>query len=49
MLAALAAARGKGWVDDEYRDPATGRIQASTTYILRVDDAVLETGLYKKF
>jgi cytochrome c len=44
----LAAKEGKGWVDYTYRNPANGKIEPKTTYILRVDDIVLEAGIYKK-
>ena len=44
----LAAAKGKGWVDYQYRNPTNGKIEPKTTYILRVDDVVLEAGIYKK-
>jgi cytochrome c len=44
----LAAAKGKGWVDYQYKNPKSGKIEPKTTYILRVDDVVLEAGLYKK-
>lgn len=44
----LAAAKGKGWVDYQYKNPTTGKIEPKTTYILRVDDVVLEAGIYKK-
>jgi cytochrome c len=44
----LAAAKGKGWVDYMYKNPTSGRIEPKTTYILKVDDFVLEAGLYKK-
>jgi signal transduction histidine kinase len=44
----LAAAKGKGWVDYMYKNPTTGKIEPKTTYILRVDDFVLEAGIYKK-
>jgi signal transduction histidine kinase len=44
----LAARKGKGWVDYMYKNPTTGRIEPKTTYILRVGDAVLEAGIYKK-
>jgi signal transduction histidine kinase len=44
----LAAAKGRGWVDYQYKNPTTGKIEPKTTYILRVDDVVLEAGLYKK-
>ena len=44
----LAAAKGKGWVDYQYKNPATGKIEPKSTYILRVEDVVLEAGIYKK-
>jgi hypothetical protein len=48
-IVGLAAARGKGWVDYQYKDPATGRIEPNTTYILRVGDVVLEACLHGPF
>jgi cytochrome c len=44
----LAKSKGKGWVDYQYKNPATGKIEPKTTYILLVDGVVLEAGLYKK-
>jgi len=44
----LAAAKGKGWVDYQYKNPSNGKIEPKTTYIQRVDDIVLEAGIYKK-
>ncbi|TFW27409.1 cache type 2 domain-containing protein [Massilia arenosa] len=44
----LAKKSGKGWVDYMYRNPVSGKIEPKTTYILRVDDVVLEAGIYKK-
>jgi cytochrome c len=44
----LAAAKGKGWVDYQYKNPTTGKIEPKTTYILMVDGVVLEAGIYKK-
>ena len=44
----LAAAKGKGWVDYMYKNPTSGKIEQKTTYILRVDDVILEAGIYKK-
>jgi signal transduction histidine kinase len=44
----LAAKKGKGWVDYMYKNPESGKIEPKTTYILRVGDAVLEAGIYKK-
>jgi cytochrome c len=43
----LAQRKGKGWVDYQYKNPTTGKIEPKTTYILRVDDIVLEAGIYK--
>ncbi|MRX11526.1 cache type 2 domain-containing protein [Pseudoduganella sp. FT25W] len=44
----LAAKKGHGWVDYQYKNPTTGKIEPKTTYILRVGDIVLEAGIYKK-
>ena len=44
----LAAKKGSGWVDYQYKNPATGKLEPKTTYILRVGDIVLEAGIYKK-
>ncbi|MBY0556950.1 MAG: cache domain-containing protein [Burkholderiaceae bacterium] len=44
----LAAKKGRGWVDYQYKNPASGKIEPKTTYILRVGDVVLEAGIYKK-
>ena len=44
----LAQRSGKGWVEYQYKNPTSGRIEPKTTYILRVDDVVLEAGIYKK-
>ncbi len=44
----VAAKSGKGWVDYTYKNPETGRIEPKTTYLLRMDDIVLEAGIYKK-
>lgn len=44
----LAAAKGRGWVDYQYKNPMSGKIEPKTTYIQLVDGVVLEVGLYKK-
>ena len=44
----LAAKSGKGWVDYSYKNPSNGKIEPKTTYIMRLDDIVLEAGIYKK-
>jgi len=44
----LAQKSGKGWVDYQYKNPVSGKVEPKSTYILRVDDVVLEAGIYKK-
>ena len=44
----LAQRSGKGWVEYQYKNPTSGKIEPKTTYILRVGDVVLEAGIYKK-
>jgi cytochrome c len=44
----LAQKSGKGWVDYQYKNPTSGKIEPKSTFILRVDDVVLEAGIYKK-
>jgi signal transduction histidine kinase len=44
----LAKKDGKGWVDYLYKNPESGKIEPKTTYIERVNDVVLEAGIYKK-
>jgi signal transduction histidine kinase len=43
----LAKAKGEGWVDYTYANPKTGKEEAKTTYVLKVDDIVLCCGIYK--
>ncbi len=44
----LGQGKGKGWVDFQYKHPLSGKIEPKSTYILRVDDVLLEAGIYKK-
>jgi cytochrome c len=44
----MAKKNGKGWVDYHYRNPTTNLIEPKTTYFVKVDDVVLEAGIYKK-
>lgn len=46
-MVALARGKGSGWVDYKFRNPATGKVEAKTTYVLRVEDVALEAGIYK--
>lgn len=42
-----AQALGKGWVDYRYNNPSTGNIEKKSTYFSKVDDVILEAGIYK--
>jgi signal transduction histidine kinase len=44
----LAKKEGKGWVDYMYKNPANNKIEAKTSYVQRVGDIILVTGIYKK-
>jgi cytochrome c len=44
----LAKTKGKGWVDYKFKNPASGKVEAKTTYIYKVADVTLEAGIYKK-
>jgi cytochrome c len=44
----LAKRKGKGWVDYKFKNPASGKVEAKTTYIYLVGDVTLEAGIYKK-
>jgi len=47
-ILALAATRGKGWVDYMYKNPADGHAVPWSNYITRVGDVVLESGIRRK-
>jgi cytochrome c len=42
-----AKTKGSGWVDYKYLNPETKKVEAKTTYILKVGDLVLCCGAYK--
>lgn len=44
----LARKDGKGWVDYMYKNPTSGKVEAKTSYVQRVGDVILVTGIYKK-
>ena len=43
----LAQRDRKGWIASTYRDPASGRQGMKSTYVLRVNDVVLEVDIVK--
>ena len=44
----LAQRAGKGWIATPYRDPASGKNALKTTYVLRVDDVVLQADIRRQ-
>lgn len=46
-MVAIANGKGKGWVDYKFRNPASGKVEAKTTYVLRAGDVALEAGIYR--
>jgi signal transduction histidine kinase len=42
-----AKTKGSGWVDYKYLNPETKKVEAKTTYVLKVGDIVLCCGAYK--
>ncbi|MCG2584061.1 cache domain-containing protein [Massilia sp. TS11] len=47
-MLAVAREKGKGWVDYKYKNPDSGKVEAKSTYVLRVGDVALEAGIYKR-
>jgi signal transduction histidine kinase len=43
----VAKTKGKGWVDYKFKNPASGKVEAKTSYIYKVGDVTLEAGIYK--
>jgi signal transduction histidine kinase len=46
-MMAVARGPGRGWVDYKFRNPESGKVEAKTTYVLRVGDVALEAGIYR--
>ncbi len=44
----IARKKATGWVDYKYKNPATGKIELKTTYVMGVDDVAICCGIYKK-
>jgi cytochrome c len=44
----MARKDGKGWIDYMYKNPENGKVEAKTSYVQRVGDVILVTGIYKK-
>ncbi len=46
-IVTTANAAGSGWVDYKYLNPETKKVEAKTTFLLKVGDLVLCCGTYK--
>jgi len=44
----IAKTKGSGWVDYEYQNPKTKKLEPKTTYFEKVDDIIICAGVYKK-
>ena len=44
----LAASKGKGWTDYMWVNPVTSAIEHKSTYVEKVDDLVVGSGIYKQ-
>lgn len=45
---ALARSAGKGWVDFEWPNPVSKKMEPRSTYLERVDDVIVLTGVYRQ-
>jgi signal transduction histidine kinase len=44
----VATDKGSGWVDYQFTNPETGKTEAKTTYVEKIDEVVIGCGVYKK-
>lgn len=43
----VARTKGEGWVEYQWKNPATNKIQPKATYVQRVGDGFVASGVYK--
>lgn len=43
----VAKSKGEGWIEYQWKNPATNKIQPKTTYLKRVGDVFVASGVYK--
>lgn len=46
-MLSVGAAGKPGWVDYKWPNPVTQAVEAKTSYVVKVDDAVMGVGVYK--
>jgi cytochrome c len=44
----LAKSQGKGWIDFEWVNPVSGKLEPRSSYFERIDDYIVVTGIYKR-
>jgi cytochrome c len=44
----VAKGKGAGWVDYKWKNPKTGEVQGKSSYVVKLGDAFLGCGIYKK-
>ncbi len=47
MIAVSKGAGGKGWVDFKWPNPVTKAVESKSGYVMRVDDMIVGSGIYK--
>ncbi len=46
-MISIAKTAGEGWVEYQWKNPATNKIQPKATYVQRVGDVFVASGVYK--
>jgi cytochrome c len=46
-IVAVVQGKGSGWVAYKFMNPANGKVEPKTTFVLRVGDVALEAGIYR--
>jgi signal transduction histidine kinase len=47
MIATAKSGDGKGWVDFKWPNPTSKTIEQKSGYVIRVDDMLVGSGIYK--
>ena len=47
MIALVKSPAGKGWVDFKWPNPVTKAVESKSGYVVRVDDMLVGSGVYK--
>lgn len=47
-ILAVANDKGSGWVDYKWKNPASGKVEAKTSYVKKQGDVIIGAGVYSK-